>query len=87
MKMNFEQILSFLHDLTKSEYFTNHLYIKHLFSNESIEDPKKESIKVIIEDFNKNINDLYLPNFLLKNLESDYIEYKKKVSFLLKTYK
>lgn len=82
--MKFDQLLSYLNDLTKSEFFTNILYIEYIKNQNNDFSPsfkqKFESIKNL-----KSCLDMFnLTSKKLKVLEQEFFDYKNNLANIIK---
>lgn len=84
--MKFDQLLTFLNDLTKSEFFTNTNFLKYL--NGEL-DPSIRNTTEIQKEFNdimnikKGISEFKFTNSTLKMLEVEFAEIKANLALLL----
>ena len=84
--MKFDQLLTFLNDLTKSEFFTNSLYVKYTkgeldASIRNTPEMHKEFNDII--NLKRGIQEFKISNSILKIMESEYNEIKANMTTLL----
>lgn len=84
--MKFDQLLTYLNDLTKSEFFTNNTFFKYLKGDL---DPLARNTAEIQKEFNdiknikKGIKEFKFTNSTLKILETEYNEIRANMANLL----
>ena len=87
VKMNFEQIMNFLSDLTKKELFSNIIYdqyLKYRAMGQTDEELKSKYIMYwedfkFLNNFRERVNSLVLNSALINTLEGKYAAIKQKV--------
>lgn len=86
LNQRFDQLLSFLNDLTKTELFTNLSYVSYIEKSDyERSNEEKENFKVM-DEFKTCINSFELTNKKLKILEQEFLTYKENLDGLIKEY-
>lgn len=86
LNQKFDQLLSFLNDLTKTEFFTNLSYVNYIEKSEKERNNEEKEIFKTMDEFKTCINSFELTNKKLKILEQEYLAYKDNLDNLIKDY-
>ncbi len=86
LNKKFDQLLSFLNDLTKTEFFTNLNYVNYIENKTIGKNYREIDDFKAINEFKNCINLFELTNKKLKILEQEYLAYRENLDNFIKDY-